>query len=222
MQRHRAVNSRVRSPYVKGKELTLATLYLIAQLGATYPDDAPYLTIDTTLPEKDEEGPAPEDLTSEDKDVLLQSLSDTAQESLGMAMIFTLASALKEQAEALLAARQERREQEARRAQQEVERQEQKKFEGTKVTPESFAAWQAKFKLEMRRKELEAEELALKRAGPNAPAKKLTGRQLFEGDKTLATSDAALLGDDVEFDFSKFDRTVRLYPEDDEEDERRF
>ncbi|ORY78141.1 hypothetical protein BCR37DRAFT_394652 [Protomyces lactucae-debilis] len=160
------------------------------QLGPTYPDDAPYLTLDTALPDAEDDN-EPEDFTSEDKSALLQALSDIVQESLGMAMIFNLSSALKEQAEARLAARQAERERQVRLVQQEVERQEQKKFEGTAVTPASFAAWRARFQAEMRKKEIEAEELALKRAGPNAPVRKLTGRQMFEGDRTLATSDAA-------------------------------
>lgn len=104
-----------------------------------------------------------------------------------MAMVFTLVSALKESAELLMAERVN-----AIHAQKEVEaaqaeEEENRKFEGQAVTPESFLEWHAKFRKEMeeeeqrKREEKEAEERKNKK--PSAIAKdekKLTGKQLWE------------------------------------------
>ncbi|CCX35415.1 Putative uncharacterized protein [Taphrina deformans PYCC 5710] len=195
------------------------TMYLIAQLPPTYPDTPPILHIES-LPS--EEGT---DLSGADKDALLGSLTDSVQENLGMAMVFTLVSALKEHGTALLDDRVGALERAQRDAKLALEREEQKRFEGTKVTAQSFAAWNANFKLEQLQRQADEEEAARAkavRAGLGHGEKKLTGRQLFEGDKTLAQSDLKIgEATDVEFDFSKFDRTTRSKgdEEDDEEEE---
>jgi hypothetical protein len=74
---------------------------------------------------------------------------------------------------------------------------ERKKFEGTRVTVESFMAWRSKFEAEMDR--LNKKEMANKLE----LSKKLTGRQLFETNKSLIESDLQFLDesvDDVDFD----------------------
>lgn len=63
----------------------------------------------------------------------------------------------------------------------------QKRFEGTRVTVETFLSWKEKFDEEMgykKRKELAERE-----------GKKLTGRELFMTDKTLDQSDLKFLDD---------------------------
>lgn len=63
----------------------------------------------------------------------------------------------------------------------------QKRFEGTRVTVESFLSWKEKFDEEMghtKRRELADRE-----------GKKLTGRELFMTDKTLDQSDLKFLDD---------------------------
>lgn len=63
----------------------------------------------------------------------------------------------------------------------------QKRFEGTRVTVESFLSWKEKFDEEMgftKRKEMADRE-----------GKKLTGRELFMTDKTLDQSDLKFLDD---------------------------
>lgn len=63
----------------------------------------------------------------------------------------------------------------------------QRRFEGTRVTVESFLSWKEKFDEEMgytKRKELADRE-----------GKKLTGRELFMTDKTLDQSDLKFLDD---------------------------
>lgn len=64
----------------------------------------------------------------------------------------------------------------------------QKKFEGTRVTVETFLAWKAQFDKELQalRSEKEREE---------EKNKKFTGRELFQKDDTLNESDLTFLGD---------------------------
>jgi len=75
-------------------------------------------------------------------------------------------------------------------AEEEVER---KKFEGTRVTVESFLAWRNEFELDM--------GIAQKREKLLGDNKKLTGRELFLRDNTLNESDLKFLleaGDPIE------------------------
>ena len=106
---------------------------------------------------------------------------------MGMAMVFTLVSALKDGAELLMAERvnaiHAQKEMEAAQAEEEENR----KFQGSAVTPESFKEWHAKFKQEMaeeeqrKREEKEAEDKKNKKPSVVArDEKKLTGKQLWE------------------------------------------
>lgn len=100
-----------------------------------------------------------------------------------MAMIFTLVTTLKDEAELLISERQKAiqalRDFEAAQA----EAEENRKFEGTKVTRETFLEWSSRFKKEMeeeklrRQAEIEAEEKKKKGAKEE---KKLTGKELWE------------------------------------------
>lgn len=78
----------------------------------------------------------------------------------------------------------------------------QKRFEGTRVTVETFMKWKEKFNEETgynKKKELAEKE-----------GKKLTGRELFMTDKTLDQSDLKFLDDGkiilihLRFDFKTF------------------
>lgn len=119
---------------------------------------------------------------SEDREQLLSGITETIQENLGMAMIFTLYSALKDAAEQLVQDRKDvtmRAQEEAARA---AEREENKKFQGTPVTPQTFMKWREDFLKEMeelRVKEEEERLAELKKAKVKEPVK-LTGRQLWE------------------------------------------
>lgn len=93
----------------------------------------------------------------------------------------------------------------------------QKKFEGTRVTVESFLAWQKTF-LERRtlQRKKQKEELAAKG--------KLTGRQLFMRDTSLNDSDLQFRqaeGETVAVDESLFEdlEDLDLGDEDDDEDD---
>jgi hypothetical protein len=101
-----------------------------------------------------------------------------------MAMVFTLVSTLKENAEQLIATRQEEEQKEREQKILAAEREENKKFHGTPVTPETFLNWRAVFWKEMEEAKLreeEAEEAAeKKRNRGKETVVQLTGKQLWE------------------------------------------
>lgn len=118
-----------------------------------------------------------------------------------MAMIFTLFSTLKENAEQVIAERQA----EARRAHEQkllaAEAEENKKFHGTPVTPETFKTWREGF-----RKELEALRVKQEEEDEAADKKKnrgkdtvvqLTGKQLWERGLAGKVEEDDFEGDEV-------------------------
>ncbi|KAH9891531.1 RWD-domain-containing protein [Xylariomycetidae sp. FL2044] len=154
------------------------TFFLHVRYPDAYPDEPPILDLSPL-----QNGPShPKFSVATDKEQLLSGLEDTIQENLGMAMVFTLVTALTEAAEQLIA---ERKEADARAHEERVlaaEREENKKFHGTPVTPETFLTWREGFlrELEEERQKEEEERLAeLKKAKVKEPFK-LTGKQLWE------------------------------------------
>jgi hypothetical protein len=164
-----------------------------------YPDVGPHLEL--SVPPGAPKHPLID--VAEDKTVLLEGLEPTIEESLGIAMVFTLVSTLKEQAEQLMADRQKQENEVHETAARKKEEEENRKFYGTKVTAEKFLEWQAKFKEEMaekvriQREEAEAEDK--KKGGPKGPGKvdekKLTGKQLWE--QGLAGNEVEIEGEDL-------------------------
>ncbi|KAF7592758.1 hypothetical protein BBP40_012516 [Aspergillus hancockii] len=155
-------------------------------LQVTYPDDYP-----DVAPELEIFAPAnapkhPRLDIQEDRDRLLEALQPAIEENMGMAMIFTLVSALKDSAELLMSERVNAvhalKEMEAAKAEEEENR----KFQGTAVNRETFLEWLEKFKAEMegeekrQREEKEAEDKKATRKAPAKEEKKLTGKQLWE------------------------------------------
>lgn len=101
-----------------------------------------------------------------------------------MAMIFTLVSTLKDNAEQLIAGRQAEAQHEHEKKVIAAEAEENKKFHGTPVNPETFMKWREEFRKEM-------EELKIKQDEEDEAAEKkknrgkdtvvqLTGKQLWE------------------------------------------
>jgi hypothetical protein len=157
----------------------LATIILRVEYPPDYPDEPPRLDI---IPPPNAPKYEHFDI-QEDKANLLQSLDPTIEENLGMAMVFTLVSSLKDAAELLIAERQKAtqavKEVEAAKAEEEENR----KFHGTPVTRENFLNWSRKFKEEQledekRRKEEQEAEDKKKRIAKEEI--KLTGKQLWE------------------------------------------
>ncbi|KAL9617249.1 MAG: hypothetical protein Q9160_007930 [Pyrenula sp. 1 TL-2023] len=145
-----------------------------------YPDIGPNL--DITLPPDASKYPLLD--VSEDKARLLDSLQPIIEENLGMAMVFTLVSSLKDSTELLIqerqAAAQALKDVEAAKAEEEENR----KFHGTAVTRESFLEWRATFRTEMedkkRREQEDKEAEDRRKRGGKTEEKKLTGRQIWE------------------------------------------
>jgi hypothetical protein len=155
------------------------TIYLSVSYPEAYPDVAPNL--DLSAPPN--APPHPFINVTEDKGRLLHSLNATIDESLGMAMVFTLVSTLKDAAETLIAERQRQAQNIKDREAAKVEEEENRKFHGAAVTRESFLKWRAKFRHEAEeweRKEKEEKEVEEKKRKGRLEEKKLTGKQLWE------------------------------------------
>ncbi|KAJ9658954.1 Protein gir2 [Neophaeococcomyces mojaviensis] len=154
-------------------------IFLNVSYPENYPDVAPNL--DITAPPNAAKHPLLD--IAVDKAQLLDALSSTIEDSLGMAMVFTLVTTLKDAAELLMADRL-RQEQEIRDvAARQKEEEENRKFHGEKVTRERFLEWREKFLKDMEEKEKmkrEEEENEMKVKRVKVDEKRLTGRQLWE------------------------------------------
>jgi hypothetical protein len=144
-----------------------------------YPDVAPQLNI--TSPPNASKHPRLD--VQEDREQLLEALLPTIEENMGMAMVFTLVSALKESAETLMSDRANAVEAEREQVRAKAEEEENRKFQGTPVNRETFLEWNARFQQEIRdeeQREREEKEAEDKKKRSGAQEKKLTGRQLWE------------------------------------------
>ncbi|KAI2616410.1 RWD-domain-containing protein [Hypomontagnella submonticulosa] len=154
------------------------TLILHVRYPDDYPDEAPML--DLSPPQN--APPHPHFSVAADKGLLLKGLESVIEENMGMAMVFTLVTTLKEEAEQLIAERKAAAAAVREEAILAAEREENKKFHGTPVTPETFMKWREGFMKEMAEKEQREEEerlAELKKAKVKEPVR-LTGRQLWE------------------------------------------
>lgn len=163
---------------VPGEEDDPPTMHLQVRYPDAYPDEPPFLDLQSTP------NAAPYEWFSvaDDKEQLLKALDETIQENLGMAMIFSLVTTLKDAAEALVEERKQAKAQAHEEALLAAEREENKKFHGTPVTPETFLKWRADFLKEMeelKQKEEEERLAELKKAKIKEPVK-LSGKQLWE------------------------------------------
>ncbi|ODV79728.1 RWD-domain-containing protein [Suhomyces tanzawaensis NRRL Y-17324] len=106
--------------------------------------------------------------------LLLGKLQEEAEMQLGIPMVFALASQLKEEAETLFQQILDAKQKDYDRQLLAREQEEQKKFNGTPVTKESFSTWRNQFRQEINLEARLAERFAAMHQG------KLTGREIFE------------------------------------------
>ncbi|XP_054726462.1 RWD domain-containing protein 1 [Anastrepha obliqua] len=147
----------------------------------TYPDEAPEVSIEET-----------ENVEKLYEEKLLEHLKKSIEENIGMEMIFSLVSSTQEWLNERWDDYKLHEQEERARKILEAEEMERKKFEGTRVTVESFLKWRSEFE--------ESTGIAAKRE-KNNDCKKLTGKELFIRDTTLNESDIKFLleaGDSIE------------------------
>ncbi|KAL1409035.1 hypothetical protein Q8F55_005859 [Vanrija albida] len=189
-------------------ELTPVSLVLVVTYPPTYPDVIPELSLEEIDEELGE-------LREGEEEEVVGQLNQVAEESLGMAMTFTIATAARETLSALINSRKVREQEEDEARARAYEEEEKKKTRGTPLTPALYAKWKDSFRAEMATKKAKQAEDAM-RALPareredwrkkNARA---SGRQLFETAKVSATSDEALYEDGEAVDVSQYTREER-------------
>ncbi|KAI9596648.1 ubiquitin-conjugating enzyme/RWD-like protein [Syncephalis fuscata] len=104
-----------------------------------YPDDLPQLRVEPNEGEFDDA-----ELIQ-----LRDCVREMAEEYRGMVMVFALASQLKEMLESVVLKRRELLEQQVEEKRRKEAEEEQRKFVGTKVTPEVFFGWKRAFDIDM-------------------------------------------------------------------------
>lgn len=180
-------------------------------LAKNYPDEAPIIEFIDDNFDEDESGTV--------KGKVNEEIQRIIEENIGTEMIFTLVAGIQEHLNTLFDGIKVEREEEKIRKKLAFEEQERKKFEGTRVTVETFMKWKNQFEIDL--------GIAEKRIKENEGNRKLTGRELFMKDSSLIDSDIASIlqaGDTVEsvkIDeslFSALDLEEEL-PSDDESDD---
>ncbi|KAJ8919825.1 hypothetical protein NQ315_006354 [Exocentrus adspersus] len=175
---------------------------LVVTYTSKYPEEAPVIEIENPVNFED-------DYEKE----LLRYLGEQVQENLGMVMIFTLASAAQEWLNVKWEEIKRGNDERAALKLKQEEEAEMKRFEGTRVTVETFMKWKQQFEDEM--------GITKKRELLEKEGKKLTGRELFMSDKTLNESDLKFLaeGDAVKVDESLFQDLDDLDLDDDDDED---
>ncbi|WWC90407.1 uncharacterized protein L201_005342 [Kwoniella dendrophila CBS 6074] len=200
------------------------SLNLIIEYPETYPDVIPTMTLQEI---EDEEG---SELKEGEEQIVLENLTSIAEESIGMAMTFTIASAAKEALALLIVERIRKEKEEDDRKTREYEEAEAARTRGTPLTRELFDKWRKGFTNELKAKKIKEEEERVKALNPKEREdwrkrkERPTGRQLFENSTALATSDEGLYEEGVEeVDMRKYTREQREAErrKEEEEEERR-
>ena len=172
-------------------------LWLNVNYPDAYPDVGPHLDI---TPPPNATRHAHFDI-AEDKTQLLEALQPTIEDNLGMAMVFTLVTTLKDAAEVLLSDRARHVDEARAVLVREKEEEENRKFEGSLVNRERFLAWREKFRADMEEKERKAREEdeaeEKKKRGGKVEEKRLTGKQLWERGLVGKVDEEEIDGEDA-------------------------
>ncbi|CED83844.1 Uncharacterized conserved protein, contains RWD domain [Phaffia rhodozyma] len=192
-------------------EVPVTTEPLSLKFTVKYPPDYPDVLPDMSLDVLDGE------LEDSEREWLLEDLKVVGEESIGMAMVFTLASHLRETMSSLVARRVVLKQQAEDEKHRQLEEAQAARLRGTAVTSESFLNWKKTFLSEQKARRDREEDERLKALPPKEREEvkrakaKLSGKQLFQKDKTLFNSDEKLGGDEdaVAVDFSQYSREER-------------
>lgn len=155
---------------------------LIFEYKSNYPDVAPKIEIEDDNFE-----------SAAIKRQLTETINQTIEENLGTEMIFSIVGNAQELLNTLFDGIKADRELQKELKEKEKDELERKKFEGTRVTVESFMNWRKEFETEMGITERKIKE--------SEATRKLTGRELFLRDQSLLDSDILFLqsqGDSIE------------------------
>ena len=156
-------------------EEELLSLELDLIYSSQYPDEMPLLMVENV-----------HGLDENEMEEIQRFINESAEECIGTVMGFTLISNIQMKLGEILD-KVKSKELEAQKQKEEEERiKEEARFKGTPVTKETFLEWKIKFEVEM--------STGSKQATDSIPLK-LTGRNMFEKDSSLAKSDTALLDD---------------------------
>lgn len=160
-----------------------SSVELLFQLPSKYPEEKPSIEVIGS-----------QNLEEDELAELLNILGQKAEESLGTVMVFMLVSDVIEWLITKSESDANEIEHEKELKQKEIEAEEKKRFEGTPVTEQTFLAWKAKFDAEMLKLALEQQKQQAEPSGAGV-TRRLTGRAMFESDKTLAESDLNFVED---------------------------
>lgn len=166
------------------------TLLLDVRFPETYPETVPRLGIEYVEEEEEEEEYLDDsdddgdekfvslaetmEFEREDYAALLARLDEEAELNVGMPSIFAIAALFKDEAEQLFQAKVDAAQKKYDDELIAKEKEEQKKFHGTKVTKESFGNWRKNFREEMKIDDQIRERFEKMHNG------KMTGREIFE------------------------------------------
>lgn len=171
-----------------------------------YPDTAPLVEIED-----------PNNFEDDFEEKLLEHVKETINDSLGLEMIFSLVSSAQEWLNVKWDDFKREEETRAQRKLKELEEVERQKFEGTRVTVETFLKW---------RNEFERDIGLTEKREKQSSNRKLTGRELFMCDNTLNDSDLKFLEaagesiENVKIDESLFQNLEDLeFGSDDDDDD---
>ncbi|KAG8953121.1 hypothetical protein FRC04_003069 [Tulasnella sp. 424] len=188
-------------------------LLLRVEYPAEYPDVIPNLSIDAT------EG----EMSAEEEETLMTKIKASAEESLGMAQTFSVVTTLIECMAEVVENRIKQKQAVKAKKEADEEEAERRRVQGTQVTQESFNAWRLKFNKERQAKKKTQDEEKMREMSNKEKeefkkyASRLTGRQLFERNRDLATADDTLVEEGAEsVDVSKFNREEAALEEEEE------